>query len=201
MNIFEVRLGMTFNIGQYESERIDLAATVPDDESIAECIAEMRNIVVGSSSKGAKLSQETSQVHLVKETTEGLPLPSKDAVITPLNDEIAVGNEGTVPTAPAQDATQSNTEEAPKKAKRGPKAKAAESKPAPSKTVAYDRNNDIHKNIMGTLLDGIDKDWRKSSTMKEKAVQASKDLVGAEFLTSQGDVLQSFKDVLIEKLK
>lgn len=60
------------------------------------------------------------------------------------------------------------------------------------KSAVYDRDNEIHKKLMGEQLTKYDKTWKKTAKGKAAAKKISQKLEGEEFLNDDGKVLPSF---------
>lgn len=72
-----------------------------------------------------------------------------------------------------------------------PPKKAAAKKPK-SKATVYERGNELHKKLVGELLNEQFPGFRKDKVLAETAVAASKKMAGQDFLDSDGEVLESF---------
>ena len=74
------------------------------------------------------------------------------------------------------------------------------SKRLSTKEVVYDRGSDVHKNLLSTYLDDIYIGWNTGSNLA-KASKASRELNGAPFLDSEGQILYSFKEAFASYMK
>lgn len=85
MNITEVKLGQTKNLGSYESERIDLTAALEEGDDVLEVLADLRRVIEGkepllTSKVIEKVVEEKAPVKEVKGSEEPVkeePTPEK----------------------------------------------------------------------------------------------------------------------------
>lgn len=66
------------------------------------------------------------------------------------------------------------------------------------KAVTYDRDNAIHKKLFVGLLDDNFPNWKREMPGRGKDV--SIDMVGLEFLDSEGEILESFRKDFMERM-
>lgn len=104
--------------------------------------------------------------------------------------ETAKQDEGTTSEAKPQD---EKKEEKKADEKKTTTRKETTTKIKSTKATAYDRNLDVHKNLLGQYLDKQFPNWRKPDELK-KAGTASRELQGSDFLDNDGQILESFKE-------
>lgn len=68
-----------------------------------------------------------------------------------------------------------------------------------AKDTKYDRNNEIHKNLVGEMLNEEFPKWR--TTLQAVAKQVSAKMAGQEFLDSEGGITDAFRDKFIRLMK
>lgn len=66
------------------------------------------------------------------------------------------------------------------------------------KLTPYNRENDLHKKFFSEVLQKHYPEWKKNVA---KAKEVSLELHGSEMLDSEGTVVKSFEDAVIEKMK
>lgn len=98
--------------------------------------------------------------------------------------------------APAKEEEEEAKVEEKKTAKKDAKKTSTRKK----KAVAYDREVKAHSAELAKILHANFKGWNKDDDMKALAKAASEDLVGADFMDSEGNVLDSFVDAVKERM-
>ena len=147
MKITEVRVDITINKGNYESEKIGFTAQLEDGEDAITIRDHLKNLC------------------------------TKEAVInTPLEAYI---------------------ESVDKASKEVKEPKEKKTKKLKIKLTPYDRNLEIHKKLFQSLLSEINPDWKKDPS---KAKSVSQTLEGVEFLDESGEIVESFKNKLVEAM-
>ena len=204
MKIFEIKVEITKNLGNYENEKVGLSAQVEEGESAQSCISRLKDIAWGRESK------EPVQMELIPaaKTTETKTVETKAPETKPKETkkpkakEEAKVEEKAAPTevkeeakveekaAPPEVETKKTDEE---KAEKPPvKEEVAEPKGrARLKASSYDRSNELHKKFIGEFLDKEFPTWRTDTS---KARKASEILNGKDFLDAEGMMLESFKE-------
>lgn len=163
------------NEGNYEHTEISVSAVVEENDPAA-VLNHLRDIVYS-----ALYPSSVSPI-------------SKGSVVTP---EPVAAAEPVVAEEPAKTPAKAKA----KKAAAAPKEtetpavaeEKAEEPKAPrvvKKAAIYDRQNDLHKKLVGEILDLEYPTWRKD-TAKAKAASAA--LEGKDFLDTEGLILPSFK--------
>jgi len=69
-----------------------------------------------------------------------------------------------------------------------------------SKTIPYDREKEEHKTLLSKLLIEVCPNWKKSPETKLRARNTSETMVGIPFIDSDGNILDSFKTLVSEKM-
>lgn len=197
MKYNEVKYEYKVNLGDYNSEMLGISSSIQEGEDVGNCIIEVMNIIRGS--LGVKLIEKSVKAEVTSEPTLEIKEEKKTkakkekAVEAPVVEEKAVEApvvEEKVVDSPATGAAKEEAvvEESVKKPTRKLK----------SKTSIYDRSNDIHKKLIGEILDKENPGWRAAPG---KAKAASVALEGKDFLDDEGLVLTSFRDLLKEEMK
>jgi len=70
-----------------------------------------------------------------------------------------------------------------------------------SKATTYDRRKDIHKTLVGEMIDEQFPKWRSKKKLVAKSVKASAAMNGEDFLDNEGHVLDSFRESFLEFLE
>jgi DNA-binding protein H-NS len=78
------------------------------------------------------------------------------------------------------------------------KPKKASKKSPKNKNVPYSRDITLHTDLVKGLFTKHFPNWRKDLLVQAK--QASIDLVGTDLLDEEGNVLESFEKILVEKM-
>lgn len=167
---------------QYESDEVEAVALLDDGESVSEAIDKLKNEVErglsGRTTSTAVSSATVATVELHKEekavTKEETTVAAEDLKV---GDAVAVVKEEKTKTKVTKAKPVASAEAKPLKLK--------------GKTVAYDPNNDIHKQSLGSALDKAFKEWRKPAMLKI-ARTITAELAGASFLDAEGEVLPEF---------
>lgn len=168
MKVYDVKFGITKNLGDFNSERIDFASIVEEGECPLEVLAILKELVKGN--KPASIKAEAITIAETKAPKEEVKVEKEEVV----EEE-----------APAK-------EEKP--VKKNAPAKKTATAPKKTKDVPYDRTIQTHKKLLGELFDEIAPDWRKDADIKPKAIEASKTLlIGEGFLDAKGNIVESFK--------
>lgn len=183
--ITEVKYLFRRNLGDYEHEEIGLTASLPEGMEASDAIAEMKELAV--SSVGA---------YLVNEKKETSPEPAKAASGKRSKAKPAPEEEEEEVEETEEGTEEENDEEVEEKAPKKPAAKKATSKK--SKASPFDRDNDLHKDILGAFLDEEIPKWRKKEKLVKRSRSASKEMEGEDFLDKEGNILESFKEKFLE---
>lgn len=144
------------------------------------------------------------------ETEEEVVVVDEDDIETGEEEEVVVDEEEEVVPAPKTSPKTSSKPSATTKTsvKPGQKTtpststtttKTEDKKKLRVKETTYSRVDETHKMLVGEILDENFPNWRVK--LKAVTIQASKDMQGKEFLDKNGNVLNSFKDQLIKKIK
>lgn len=202
MIINEIKYGFTFNKGNYESERVDIAASPDQGETPYEILELLKGIVHGKPVE-VKPKPTPKAKEVVKEEVK--PVVEEDAKDAVEVDLAAVkrkqGRRTKEVTAivekAAEEASNARVKEENDKVVAMAEAKAAakQGDPKPKKLrtagTPYNRDLDLHKRLIATFLDAEFKTWK---TNVPKAKAASIAVNGTEFLSEEGTILESFKE-------
>lgn len=167
------------NEGNYEHTEISVSAVVEENDPAA-VLDHLRCLVhsalypssVAPVSKGSVVAPEPTPAPEEPAVKAKAPAKAKKAAAAPKEETVA----GAPEAAPAEEKTE---EPVVTKAPRVIK-----------KAAVYDRQNDLHKKLVGEILDVEYPTWRKD-TAKAKAASAA--LEGKDFLDTEGLILPSFK--------
>lgn len=184
MKIFEVRVDLTRQLKQYESDKIGVSAVLEEGEDVHTAINALRDVCLGKLVQGLKggdkvevevTTVDKNQVELpIQEPTPAKPKPKAKAkpeqvrVETPKVEEVKV-------------------EEVKVEVKAEPKVKVK------AKEISYDRGSDLHKKHVGKLLDSLYSDWRKDVKKLEAAKKVSIAMEGRNFMDASGEIVDSFR--------
>ena len=175
------------NLGNYSSERLSLSVELKE-ENAETVFVEVKQFVLSNLGLTPKkevetIAQEPVQLTLKPEVNHGEEKSSSKEV-----SEKSDPKEEVISEEPAVEV----------EAKKTKKATATKvKKVAKPVGTPYNRGNEIHKKIMGDLLDKTIPGWRSNAA---KAVEVSKSLEGQEFLDSEGLVLETFKEEFKKRL-
>jgi hypothetical protein len=150
MRITEVRVDITINKGNYESEKIGFTAQLEEGEDAITIRDHLKNLCT-------------------KEIVLDTPLEAYVQAVDKASKEVKEVKEP--------------KEKKPKKLK--------------IKLTPYDRNLEIHKKLFQSLLTELDPDWKKDPS---KAKSISQTLEGVEFLDESGEIVESFRNKLVEAM-
>lgn len=159
------------NLGDYEHEELTVAIEVNDGDDITQKVTELKDLVVGN--LGTRRQNEEQE-------TEKKSRKKKEKVV----DEEEESEE---------DESDSEEESSSKKTKSKKKGR--------SKSTTYDREDDLHKKLVGEMLDDNFPKWDKKKSLKKLAIKASKSMQGEDFLDSDGDILEDFQEKFLEQME
>jgi outer membrane biosynthesis protein TonB len=180
MKIFEIRVDITRQFKQYESDKVGVSAILSEGEDVHEAILKMKKICLGEA-----VSIEGTEV--IKEEVKQMELPiakEEPKVKKEVKKETKKVERPKVEEPKAEEVKEEVKEEEPKVKK--------EVKKPVSKNIAYDRANDLHKKHVGTFLDSKYPTWRKDEKVKSAAVTTSQLMAGKDFMSASGTVLPEF---------
>ena len=98
-------------------------------------------------------------------------------------------------------------EEAPKPKKKtsskatGVETSAKKATKKKGKVTPYDREKELHKKIVGEMLDEAKPKWDKNADLVKRSRIASKNFDGEDFLDSEGSVLEDFRKEFLGFMK
>lgn len=188
MNITNLKVEVKRQYSEFEIDTIGVNALLGEGDDLQSSIKELygildQNYSVHRQGKTVYKKSETGTVEktvsknakVEEEVKEEEVTPKKEKKTTPKKEkEEEVKEEAPVETE----------EETPKKEKKT-KAKRV------LKGTAYDRAIDLHKKLLGEMLDSNLKGWR-AKPLITKCQEASAQMNGEEFLDTEGNVLSSF---------
>jgi hypothetical protein len=184
LTVIEVRLDITKNLGNYESKKIGLTAILGEGENVSEALVELERLILGGVSEIKASAIAEKKVKIEKAVKGEIKIAEVKA---PVIEEVAaviveekVIEEKVVAT----------------KAVKEPKA----AKVVKSKATAYERTLDVHKKLLAGFLDTNYPTWKDTSNLV-KAGEASKALVGKDFLDAEGNILAEFKETFLGYLR
>jgi hypothetical protein len=180
MKIFEVRVDLTRQKKQYESDKVGVSAILDEGEDVYEVISSMKSICLGQYSDKKGTSVSKSEVKVEEKKAVEKKVEAEKA--TPKKETVSVEREKATP--PVKEVVK----------KKAPSKKTA-------KNIEYDRSNDLHKKHVGVLLDKKFPSWRKDPKVHAAAVETSKTLAGKPFMSSKGDILPEFTEGLYKSVE
>lgn len=202
----------------YEYEEYTVSTEVEDGDDIRSVMAALKADVeaahLGESSSTDDAG--TDEEELPEEESDKKPSKkSKRSRTTTRGKESEEAEDGTDPeeeteetdddtgseTETEDDAGEEAEEEAPpkKSAKKSGSTGSSKADASPPKKAfkkkpqVYQRANETHKDLFGTVLRKVAPNWKKSFESKAHAKKVSKNLEGVEFLDENGKVLASFE--------
>jgi hypothetical protein len=193
------------NLGNFEHEdiKVDICLTEGDDASVVamESIKFVEDLLyrrVQLSTNQTTMDLGNGAQVVVKET-KAIEVKKEEAKPAEVKAEAVVKTK-----TPAKKETTIRTpapkvEETPVEAAEEVKVEK-KSKRLSTKEVVYDRGSDVHKNLLSTYLDDIYIGWNNGANLA-KASKASRELNGAPFLDSEGQILGSFKEAFASYMK
>jgi len=182
MEVTHISYSKTKQVSEYEPETIKMDASLDEGDDAKECIQELRSVVEGSFGGGATVAKKKTSSRRTK---------AKEAEVVEEEEE--------------------EVEEAPKRTKKkvtkkasagGGSKKKTTKKKAPARTrkknVAYDRTVKAHADVFAEILHDNFEGWTKDDELKVLAKKTSVSLVGEDFMDGEGNVLESFVDLILE---
>lgn len=202
LKVNEIRVDLTRSAGEnkFEFDKIGLTA-IPDEGScIAECIHEMKRLILTDIPNPAVTGTKT-----VKEEVKAPTESSKSSTVKDRASKNQKVDKGEGQVSETQDPGPSKTfeteEEAKaevEKAKKDLEKKEKKTK-VKGKPTAYDRTLETHKKLLTDFLNTAKPGWNLPERIK-KAGDASKALNGTDFQDSEGEILESFKTAFLAYL-
>jgi hypothetical protein len=184
--------GKTKNLGDYNSEKVEITYQIAEDDDVYECFETIRNLVEGG---------------FQKPLVSGDTLNSKGA-LNPVKSTAAKAKVANKEEAPKEESKKEEVKKDDKKAeKEAEKAAKAEEKAATkaaAKVTIYDRENGLHKKKLASVLTEQYPSWKTDESLKKNALSASQTLHEAKTpfidgdLEKGGQVVQEFLDKLKE---
>lgn len=194
MEITSIRYGRKFNLGNFESEEIAFEAVLDDGESPLECLQEMKAAVLEAFKNKEEAPVQEAPTTTKKKATK--KKASKKAAPAPEPEE----------EDPEEEFIDDTTEEKPEKEvvkkkttkkKAVTKKKATKKKASRKKKTPYDRSLQLHKKLIGEMLEEELPDWKEDAAVKKLVKAASVEMEGEDFLDDAGEILTSFTEEFI----
>lgn len=187
MKVTEVTYTKRFNTGKYEHEEYTVTASIDEDDDAKESIAELKQLVVQGHGGEIDVDQDKDEAE-EEESEEQESKKSRGSKAKP-KDEDESEEEESEEEEPSEEEAEEEEE----------KPKAAAKKKFRSKDAAYDRQDPLHKKLVGEILDSKFKGWnKKGSDLAKKAGKASQELDGEDFLDNDGEVVPEFRSKLLK---
>lgn len=182
MKITTLGYERTWNLGDYNSEKIISGCIIDEGEEASEAL---KNLIAFVNSKGDDK---------VNSAQPAEPKPKKDK--KPKEDKPAKNTEPE-PSDDNEEGGDNGEEKSEKEAKKETKVEK-EKKPRKQTNTPYDPDNALHKKLVGEFLDKKAPKWR-SNTDPYKL--ASRELSGSDFQDAEGMVLDSFVSEFLKEVE
>lgn len=197
VNQVKVEIKRTLPSNQWEYDIVSLDASLEEGDTVSDVIQVLKRLCLQEhleNIKGGSVVKEKVQLELPIET-------KKEEVAVVKVEEVKKEEAKPVEKkAKAKPETKVTPKPLPEEVKEKIEPKVEEKKEVKKatklKNIVYDRSNDLHKNHVGKLLDSFNPKWRSES--EQAAVAASKGMAGQDFMDSEGNILDSFKDGLMK---
>ena len=191
MRFNELRYDYTRNLGNYESEKMGASCAVEDGEHPVKAFDNLKAFVRGDKLPHADVSVKvTDSANAAKEekvVTEAPPKKEKKEKTAKAKKEtVAVEVE-----EEEEKVEESNEETEEVEEVQEEKASRPANKKSAKGATEYDRENDLHKKLIGEMLDREFPNWKKGNQAK-RIREVSREMEGELFLDSDSDVLDSF---------
>ena len=166
---------------------------------------EITNIKYSKTIQSAQYEPETLEAHAT--LTDGESFEECASELRSIV-SVALGRSATKSTTTAAKSAKSGKaepkEEAPEDIKKssgaGKKAAPKKASKSKKKNVAYNREVKAHQTELGKILHAEFPGWKEDDDLKKNAKAASADLVGKDFMSGEGVVLDSFIDLVKEAM-
>lgn len=166
-----IKYGITKNLGDYNSERVDAEYQLGEGESAVEAMVKLKAFV--HTGKYDEVESAPKKVQEVVETT-----PKEEPVVS----------------EPIEEPTKEEPKAEKKKVvKKAPKEVTIKDTSKNIKAVMYDRTIKAHTTIVQEIIESVYPNWKTDAVVKPKALEASKSMHGKPFLHLNGTPLESFK--------
>ena len=196
-NVSELRIDLTRNgPNKFEQDVIGVTANLAEGAHYVDAINELSTGLL----QAFKMLNAPGTNSVATKTEVTAPTPKSSAVkSTPVETPKAKTEEPAVsePKAPVSSEPELPIDTRNKEVKTEAKKEKVKVK---GKNTPYDRTMDNHKKQLSKFLNASCPEWSNSTNLP-KAGAASQALNGTDFLDGEGEVLQSFKDAFIEKLR
>ena len=193
MKYTEIKFMTRHNKGNYEHEEVTLTAIVGEDEFMSDVMAEMKVKAYQMFSFPTTAPEKTEKVEETK-VVEAPVKEKKSKKVKPVEEEKSasekaadmIDGQEVPPVIPSDAEEEMEVVESPYK-----KAPTATPK---QKVVTYDLKNKDHRDRLAAFLNKEHPTWKTQP--KDKLLAFSNGLVGKEFEDLNGNMLESFKEIV-----
>lgn len=175
--ITKIAYGITRNLGDYNSERIDAEYQVAEGENPNAAMVKLKTFV-----KTGAMQVESEPE---RQITSG-PNPTEEKV----TEDIERGS------APTERITKEEKEEVKKKATKKASKKTTKKAAKKDEPIKYDREQKDHKKKMAAVLNEHFPTWKKDAELGALAKGLSEKLVGVPIFDKKGNLLDSFVEAV-----
>jgi len=168
-----IKYGVTKNLGDYNSERIDAEYQLSDTDCPNKAMANLKHFV--NTGCVVKANEPSPKTTTETKVDEDVKLPE-----TPVKTEEEK--------KPAQKVT--------KKAAKKTTKKATGKKVTPKANIVYSRDEKTHKDELSKILSEEFPNWKTELLAQAKALSGK--LVGTDIYSFKGELLDSFKEAVTE---
>ena len=192
--VTEIKYGRKFNLGDYQSEEISLVAALEPGEDALEALAELKGMVMAAhEGEESTTNAQPSKEAVEEEDKQPEDGGSDDEPSTQDDDDARQESESQEDEGEVQE-SKAGKGSSKAKGQGKPSSQGSSGRKAKTKVGGkLDRNNTVHKDLFGKLLDEKYDGWRQSAPKKAKASKILDKLNGTEFLDGDGEILMSFK--------
>ncbi len=171
--ITKITYGITRNLGDYNSERIDAEYQVAEGENPNAAMVKLKSFVQNGAVE-------------VSAPVEEPPKPAKTKTEEKVEEDMDAGS---TPEKPEKKTTK-------KVAKKAASKKATKKAAKKDEPITYDRENKDHKKKMASVLNEHFPTWKKDAELGALAKELSGKLVGTPIFDKKGNLLDSFVDAV-----
>lgn len=199
VTVSEVKFMKRANRGNYEHEEATVTV-VPNEEntqSVQEILADLKfevdNFLSGTSA-GVEVSTEDPKQEKPKKTKKAAPKVEKEEEEN--GEEESNEEEDEIKSKDGEEDEEDEVEEEVVEEEE-PAKKTTAGKKTFKKVTPYDRGNDLHKKLIGDMLNKNLKNWKTKASL---AKTISQKLHGEPFLDSEGEILPEFQKSYLGKM-
>lgn len=202
MKVKTITISRRLPTEQYGYVDVQATAELTASEDTAESIQELRSIVelgLGIGAGAESEAEETEEQEEEKPTKKTAKKASKK-----VEEETEEEEESEDEESDEEEESEEETEEEEEEEKPAKKA-AKKTTASPGKKrkmgATYDREDAVHKTLIGEMLNANFPNWTKKGDLKAKAKSISVKMDGKEFQDAEGDILESFSKEFIRQMK